>query len=246
MTPAAFAFRRATTWEELPELLAEPGAMPVAGAQSLMPMLALRVAEPALLVALDALPGFRASNAAGAQLRLGAGVTHAAIEDGIGAEPLRGWLARVAAGIAYRPIRNRGTVGGSLALHDPAADWPVALLALGTVVALRRGSAVRRLPLDSFLSGAFATTLEPGEVLAAVEIPRPPPGARFGWCKLAPAPGAFAEAAAAVLRVPGAAPRIAVSSPSGARLLPTAEAPEDPYLARLRAVALRRAEAAAA
>ena len=246
MTPAAFAFHRAMAWEDLPELLAAPGAMPVAGAQSLMPMLALRVAEPPLLVALDALPGFRSSNAAGAELRLGAGLTHAALEDGIGAEPLRGWLARVASGIAYRPIRNRGTVGGSLALHDPAADWPVALLALGAVVALRRGAAVRRLPLDAFLTDAFATALEPGEVLAAVEIPRPPAGARFGWCKLAPAPGAFAEAAAAVLRVPGTAPRIAVTSPMGARLLPAAAEPDDPYLARLRAVALRRAEAAAA
>jgi carbon-monoxide dehydrogenase medium subunit len=246
MTPARFAWHRATQWEELPPLLAEPGAMPVAGAQSLMPMLALRVAEPSRLVALDALPGFRGVEEQAGALVIGAGVTHAAIEDGIGPAPLGGWLARVAGGIAYRPVRNRGTVGGSLALHDPAADWPVAMLALGAVACLRRGDARRHLPLDAFLSGAFATALIPGEALEAVEIPVPPSGARFGWCKLAPAPGAFAEAAAAMLLRPGMAPRIAVTSPAGARLLSDAPVPEDPHLARLRAVALRRAEAAAA
>jgi carbon-monoxide dehydrogenase medium subunit len=246
MTPAAFAFRCAATWEELPALLAAPGAMPVAGAQSLMPMLALRVAEPAALVALEALPGFAAVEDDGAVLRLGAGVTHAAIEDGVGAMPLRGWLARVAAGIAYRAVRNRGTLGGSLALHDPAADWPVALLALGAVVVLRRGAAERRLPLEAFLTGAFSTALGPCEVLAAIELPRPAPGARFGWCKLAPAPGAFAEAAAAVLLIPGLPPRHTVTSPEGARLLEAAPGWDDPYLDRLRAVALRRAEAEAA
>jgi carbon-monoxide dehydrogenase medium subunit len=244
MTPAPFAFRRAAAWAELPALL--DGAIPVAGAQSLMPMLALRVAEPAAIVALDALPGYREVAEEAGLLRLGAGVTHARIEDGIGPAPLRGWLAQVAAGIAYRPVRNRGTIGGSLALHDPAADWPVALLALGAVAVLRRGEAVRRLPMAQFLTGPFATALDPGEVVAAVEIPLPGPGARFGWCKLAPAPGAWAEASAAVLHTPGAPPRSAVVSPAGARLLPGAPVPDDPYLARLRDVALRRAEAAAA
>lgn len=245
MTPARFALRRAARWEDLPALLDAPGATPVAGAQSLMPMLALRVTEPATLVTLDALPGYRAVEEAGGALRIGAGVTHAAIEDGIGPVPLRGWLARVAAGIAYRPIRNRGTLGGSLALHDPAADWPVALLALNAVATLRRGTATRRLQVAAFLTGAFATALEPGEVLEAIEIPLSPPGARFGWCKIAPAPGAYAEASAAVLLVPGMPPRIAVTSPAGARLLPRAPAPDDPHLARLRDVAVRRAEAGA-
>ncbi|WP_237212976.1 FAD binding domain-containing protein [Falsiroseomonas oryziterrae] len=246
MTPARFALRRATDWEELPALLAQPGAMPVAGAQSLMPMLALRMTEPALLVALGDLPGLQRVEQTAAALVIGAGVTHAATEDGIGPEPLRGWLAHVASGIAYRPVRNRGTVGGSLALHDPAADWPVALLALDAVAVLRRGAIKRRMALAQFLTGAFATALGSGEVLEAIEIPTPPPGARFGWCKIAPAPGAFAEAATAVLLRPGAAPRIAVTTHDGARLLTAAPRPDDPYLARLREVAIRRAEAAAA
>lgn len=246
MTPAAFTFLRATSWADLPALLATPGAMPVAGAQSLMPMLALRVAEPAALVALEGLPGFAVVLDDGAMLRLGAGVTHATIEDGVGVAPLRGWLSRIAGGIAYRAVRNRGTLGGSLALHDPAADWPVALLALRGVAVLRRGDVERRLPLDRFLAGAFATALAQGEVLAAVEVPRPAEGARFGWCKLAPSPGAFAEAAAGVLVEPGLPPRRAVTSPAGARLVDAAPGWDDPYLDRLRGVALRRAEAAAA
>lgn len=246
MTPAGFAFRRAASWAELPTLLNEPGAMAVAGAQSLMPMLALRVTEPATLVALESLPGFAEVRADGAVLRLGAGVTHAAIEDGVGPEPLRGWLARVASGIAYRAVRNRGTVGGSLALHDPAADWPVALLALDAVAVLRHGEAARRVALGDFLTGAFATALAPGEAIAAVEIPHPAPASRFGWCKLAPSPGAFAEAAAAVLAAPGQPPRRVVTSPAGSRLAEAAPAWDDPYLDRLRAVALRRAEAEAA
>jgi carbon-monoxide dehydrogenase medium subunit len=245
MTPAAFALQRAMAWQDVPALLQQPGAMTVAGAQSLMPMMALRVTEPTVLVALATLPGFDAVAVEGAVLRIGAGVTHARIEDGIGPAPLRSWLAQIAAGIAYRPIRTRGTIGGSVALHDPAADWPVALLALDAAVLLRRGDALRRLPMAGFLQGAFATALQPGEVVAAIELPLPHADARFGWCKLAPAPGAFAEAACAVLRRPGAPTRIAVTSTAGARLLEDAPAADDPHLARLDAVALRRAEAAA-
>ncbi|MGX9964531.1 FAD binding domain-containing protein [Roseomonas sp. F4] len=241
MIPAPFTLRRAATWDALPALLED--ALPLGGGQSLMPLLALRLAEPAALVPLRDLPGLAEVAERDGALWIGAGVTHARIEDGIGPAPLRDWLSRIAAGIAYRPVRNLGTIGGSLALHDPAADWPVALLALGSSAELRRGEARRVLPLEKFCTGAFATALRPGEVIEAVTIPLPAPGTRFGWCKLAPAPGAFAEALAGVLHTPGAAPRIAVASPAGAALMPEAPAPDDPHLARLRAVAIRRASA---
>jgi carbon-monoxide dehydrogenase medium subunit len=128
----------------------------------------------------------------------------------------------------------------------PPRIGAVALLALDAAVELRQGDAIRRLPMPDFLTGPFATALAPGEVLSAIEIPLPPAGTRFGWCKLAPAPGAYAEASAAVLLTPGAPPRVAVTSDAGARLLPDAPLPDDPHIARLRAVAIRRAEAAAA
>ena len=241
MIPAPFTLRRAADWAALPALLED--ALPLGGGQSLMPLLALRLAEPAALVPLRDLPGLSEVAERDGALWIGAGVTHARIEDGIGPAPLRDWLSHIAAGIAYRPVRNLGTIGGSLALHDPAADWPVALLALGASAVLRQGDTRRVLPMPQFLTGAFATALNPGEVIEAVTIPIPAPGTRFGWCKLAPAPGAFAEALAGVFHPPGAPPRIAVASPAGAALMPGAPVPDDPHLARLRDVAIRRAGA---
>ncbi|MBU8541147.1 FAD binding domain-containing protein [Falsiroseomonas tokyonensis] len=241
MIPAPFTLRRTADWDALPALLED--ALPLGGGQSLMPLLALRLAEPAALVPLRDLPGLSEIAERDGALWIGAGVTHARIEDGIGPVPLREWLSLVASGIAYRPVRNLGTLGGSLALHDPASDWPVALLALGASAVLRQGDMRRVLLVEKFCTGAFATALQPGEVIEAVTIPIPATGTRFGWCKLAPAPGAFAEALAGVLHAPGAAPRIAVASPAGARLMPEAPPPDDPHLARLRDVAIRRAGA---
>ena len=118
----------------------------LAGGQTLGPMLNLRLAQPALLVDITRIPELAAVHEDGDAVTIGATVTHAAIEDGRVPDPTGGFLARVARGIAYRAVRTRGTIGGSLAHADPAADWLSCLTALGAevVIAGAGGSAPRR------------------------------------------------------------------------------------------------------
>jgi carbon-monoxide dehydrogenase medium subunit len=109
----------------------------------------------------------------------------------------------VAAGIAYRSVRNLGTIGGSLAHADPAADWPVVLAALeGTIRILGSREQRRSIPVAGFIQGPFTTSLESGELIEAVEISKPPVSARFGYYKFCRKAGDFPEASAAVVLDP--------------------------------------------
>jgi carbon-monoxide dehydrogenase medium subunit len=210
------------------------GARVLAGGQSLGPMLNLRLARPELLVQVNRLPELAVIAADAESVTIGACVTHAAIADGavpdighdvpfrhdvvighdslIGQEVLVGQevlirqdlLRRVANGIAYRAVRNRGTIGGSLCHADPAADWVIVLTALGASVVLRGPHGQRHLTVADFILGAFRTALAPGEILRAVRVPRLPPDARWGYVKACRKPGDFAHAMAAVLLTPRA------------------------------------------
>ncbi len=197
MKPAQFDYRRARSVKEAATLLKEGGGNTrlLAGGQSLGPMLNLRLARPRRLVDIKRAEGLRDLAADDAVFSIGAGFTHAEIEDGAVEDPTGGLLRRIAGGIAYRAIRNRGTLGGSLAHADPAAEWVSAMAALGAViVAHEAGGQRRRLAADAFLRGAFATSLAEDEVLTAVEVPRFSRQARFGYCKLCRKAGEFAKA----------------------------------------------------
>ena len=203
MKAAAFAYARARSTAHAVELLAEhPGSRPVAGGQSLGPMLNLRLARPTQLVDIRRCPDLRRYEESSDAVVYGAGITHAEIEDGTVPDPSPGWLRHAARNIAYRAVRNHGTIGGSLAHADPAADWPAVLAALGAQVWIEGPAGARAEALASFLRGPFATSLAPGEILTAVRVPRPSPSARFGYCKLAAKSGEFAQALAVVLEDP--------------------------------------------
>ena len=107
-------------------------------------------------------------------------------------------LATVAAGVAYRAVRNRGTIGGSLCHADPAGDWLPVLAALGAECIITDGRQARRVPVEQFMTGAFEVTLGLGELLQALRIPRPPRAARCGYYKVCRKVGEFALASAAV------------------------------------------------
>ena len=177
----------------------EAGARLLAGGQSLGPMLNLRLVRPAVLIAIGQLPELCAVEDTAGAVIIGAGVTHAAISDGRTPDIGERILARVAEGIAYRAVRNRGTIGGSLCHADPAADWLCTLVALGASVLTTSAEGGRTIALAQFVSGAFRTVLLPGEIVRAVRIPRPSPGARFGFYKACRKPGEFAYAMVAVL-----------------------------------------------
>ncbi len=198
MKPAPFAYRPAATLADACRLVGDAGAKPVAGSQSLGPMLNLRLARPSLLVDLGTLPDLRRVRETATGLVIGAAVTHAEIEDGEVPDPTPGWLRSAAANIAHRAVRNRGTLGGSLCHADPAADWVVVMTGLGAVVHIEGVNGARTLAMEDFITGPFATALGEGELLAGVEIARPGTGARWGYWKFSRQVGEFAKASAVV------------------------------------------------
>ena len=175
-------------------LAAEPQSKVLAGGQTLGPMLNLRLAQPAMLVDITRIPELAAVSQDADSVTIGATVTHAAVEDGRVADPTGGFLARVARGIAYRAVRNRGTVGGSLAHADPAADWLSCLSVLGAELIIAGAAGTRRVALAGFVRGAMETELAADELLTAVRIPKFSRGARFGFHKICRKTGEFADA----------------------------------------------------
>jgi carbon-monoxide dehydrogenase medium subunit len=172
----------------------------MAGGQSLGPMLNLRLIEPDRIVDISGVPELRRVERVDGSLVIGACVTHADIEDGRAPDVASGMMARVAAGIAYRAVRNRGTIGGSLAYADPAADWVSALSALDAEVEIAsRAQRSRRVALGEFVLGALDVALAPDELVTAVRVPALPPSARWGYVKHCRKVGEFAEAIAAVV-----------------------------------------------
>jgi carbon-monoxide dehydrogenase medium subunit len=201
MKPAPFAHARPASLAEAIALLAADAgtARVLAGGQSLGPMLNLRLAQPRLLVQVDRLPELAGFAVDADAVTIGACVTHAAIADGLVPDIGGNVLARVADNIAYRAVRNRGTIGGSLCHADPAADWVTVLTALDAAVVLQGPGGARTLRMTGFVQGAFRTALASGEVLRAVRVPRLPHDARWGYVKACRKPGDFAHAMTAVL-----------------------------------------------
>jgi CO/xanthine dehydrogenase FAD-binding subunit/aerobic-type carbon monoxide dehydrogenase small subunit (CoxS/CutS family) len=196
--PAPFAYIRARSLAEALDVLgADPEARLLAGGQSLVPMLNMRLVRPSRLVDLNAVPGLDGIHATpGGGLAIGALVRHAELvsSPSVGARaPL---LAAAAAHVGHRAIRNRGTIGGSLAHADPAAELPAAVVALEAhlVAASPRGH--RRIAAADFFTGLFATALAPDEILVAVEVP-PSATPAWGFAEVARRAGDFALAGVA-------------------------------------------------
>lgn len=204
MKPARFELMRPASLSEAAGCLTRPGADArlLAGGQSLGPMLNLRLARPAVLVAIAHLSELGAVEETAEAVTIGAAVTHAAISDGRTPDIGDRILARVAEGIAYRAVRNAGTIGGSLCHADPAADWLIVLTALGATVQTFATAGGRTIALEKFVAGAFRNVLRPCEILHAVRIPRPSATARFGYYKACRKPGEFAHAMAAMFDDP--------------------------------------------
>jgi len=204
MKPTNFAFARAASFGEAAAILREAngGAKAVAGGQSLGPMLNLRLVQPTILVDITAIPELTRVEEDADGITVGACVTSADIEDErVRLEELS-ILKVVAAGVAYRAVRNRGTIGGSICHADPAGDWLPSLCALGAECIITDGSHIRRLPVERFVTGAFEVSLAPGELLQSIHIPRPSRAAGCGYYKVCRKAGEFALASGAVVLDP--------------------------------------------
>jgi carbon-monoxide dehydrogenase medium subunit len=183
---------------------AEGSAKLLAGGQSLGPMLNLRLARPSLLVDVSRLEALGGVEELPHAWRIGAGVTHSRIEDMRGRLAGGEMLCEVAGGIAYRSVRNRGTIGGSVAHADPASDWPLALAALGAIVNVRGVGGTRAIPIEQFVLGAFTTALRDDEIIETIEVPKLSRAGRYGYYKFCRKTGEFAEASAAAVFDPEA------------------------------------------
>jgi aerobic carbon-monoxide dehydrogenase medium subunit len=200
MKSAAFDLVVPKTLADASAALADGGedARVIAGGQSLGPMLNLRLARPSRLIDLGRIPELRRVETRNGATFIGAMVTHAEIEDRVHDLADRGILASVAHGIAYRSVRNRGTIGGSLAHADPAADWLLTMTALAGSLAIAGRRGTRQVELRNFVRGAFATAIEPGEIVEGVLVPAVSAQARWGYYKSCRKPGEYADAMSAV------------------------------------------------
>lgn len=164
----AFDYAHPATQAEALELIAA-GGQALAGGQTLLGSLKLRLASPEQLVDLSAIPGLAGIRKEADAIVIGAMTRHADVAESDSVRAAIPALARLAAGIGDKQVRAMGTLGGSIANNDPAADYPAALLALGATV--RTSS--RTIPADDFFQGLFATALEPGELVTTVSFPIP-------------------------------------------------------------------------
>jgi len=168
----SFAYAKPRTLGEAFELIERPGAKILAGGQSLIPSLNMRLSAPELLVDITGLAGLSNIEAKNGAVRIGALCTHAMVERSPEVREHLPLLAEAMPHIAHPAIRNRGTLGGSLALADPAAELPACAVALDAVliIASRRGE--RRVRAVEFFKGLFETDLKQGEILVGAEFPK--------------------------------------------------------------------------
>ncbi|MGA2125957.1 MAG: xanthine dehydrogenase family protein subunit M [Xanthobacteraceae bacterium] len=182
----AFAYHRPTSVADAAALLGNgPESRPIAGGMTLLPTIKQRLAAPSALIDLSAIPGLAGIAVSADGLTVGAMTRHVDVARSEVVAKAIPALAGLAAGIGDPAVRNRGTIGGSLANNDPAADYPAAVLALGATVV----TSAREIPAEDFFLGMFETALRPGEVITAVKLPQP---SMAGYAKFANPASRFA------------------------------------------------------
>lgn len=201
MKPAPFTYVRPNDLQEaIAHLRASNGmAKVLAGGQSLVPLLNLRLAQPELIVDISRIAELSIIEEDENSLLIGACVSHAAFEDGIVPDVAGGLLQRVGAAIGYRAIRNLGTIGGSMAHADPAAEWPVLLVALDAVIGYRNPDGRQEVRASEFILGPFTTVLQDNEILADIRIARLSLSAKSGFYKTCRKSGEFADSLAVIV-----------------------------------------------
>jgi len=199
----AFEFVKPATLAEAVAALAGDDAQPLSGGQTLLPSMKQRLNAPATLVSLTGIAELKGVSAAGGVLTIGAATPHAQVAAQAGAYPA---LAALAGQIGDPAVRNRGTIGGSLANNDPSACYPSAVLASGATLVTN----MREIAADDYFRGMFTTALEPGEILTAVRFPIPQKAA---YAKFQQPASRFALTGAFVAKYPGGV-RVAITGAS--------------------------------
>jgi carbon-monoxide dehydrogenase medium subunit len=191
--PAPFAYAKARSLEHAIELLRGDGeARILAGGQSLIATLNIRLSRPTLLIDINDVPGFDGIAVQDGMVEIGALVRHAQAGRSETIAKHAPLIAQAIPHIGHPAIRNRGTVGGPIAFADPAAELPACLVALNGEVAIAGAKGERTVRADDFFTGLFETALGAGDVLTAIRVPVAKTGARFGFAELARRHGDYA------------------------------------------------------
>ena len=199
MIPAATRYERATDLDHALELLGEPDAKAIAGGQSLIPVMKLRIARPSVVVDISRLE-LRGVEERDGELHIGPLTTWDDLEDV--AHPGLEAIAECARGIGDIQVRNLGTIGGSVVHADPASDMPAVLLALGARLEVRSPAGSREVLVAELLVGPFTTSLEPQELVIDIVVPLPGPGSGSAYESVEHPASGFALAGAAALVTP--------------------------------------------
>ena len=194
MKPAPFAYVRPESLEDAIGALAEHGedARVLAGGQSLMATLNMRLSAPGILVDIGRVPGLAGIEEAGEGLRIGAMTRHADVETSELVAANAPLISSAMPHIAHPAVRNRGTFGGSIAFADPAAELPACAVALGAQMVIAGKGGSRTVDADAFFQGLYETALGPDEVLTAVEVSGTGAGWRSGFLEFARRQGDYA------------------------------------------------------
>jgi carbon-monoxide dehydrogenase medium subunit len=200
----AVEFARPKTLADAASLLASTGGRPLAGGQSLVAAMKLRLSQPGTLVSLSAIPDLKGIRKDGERLVIGAMTRHAEIASSDIVKAAMPAVSSLAEGIGDRQVRNMGTLGGSLANNDPAADWPAAVLGIGATIRTNK----RAISAADFFKGMFETALAPDEIITAVEFPT---AQRAGYAKFPNPASRFALVGVFVARFANGDVRVAVT-----------------------------------
>jgi aerobic carbon-monoxide dehydrogenase medium subunit len=190
--PAPFAYAKARSVAHAIELLADDDARVLAGGQSLIATLNMRLSAPALLVDINGLGELAGIAVKDGHIEIGALTRHAALERSDEIARHAPLLSMAVPHIGHPAIRNRGTIGGSLAFADPAAELPACLLVLGAEIEIATKAGTRTIAAEHFFKGLFETALTSGDVLTSIRIPMARPDTRFGFAEFARRHGDYA------------------------------------------------------
>lgn len=201
MKARAFSYARPSTVMEALEAFAgfREDASYIAGGQSLVPALALRLQAPQLLIDIARIPALQGVELQGDRLRIGALTRHCEMLTNPLIARHAPLFTEAAPHVAHPAIRNRGTIGGSVSLADPAAEFPAMTLAMGAELEIASRAGTRRVPADEFFVDLFQTALQPGELLVAIHVPAVRPGHRWAFHELARRRGDYALVGCGIL-----------------------------------------------
>jgi aerobic carbon-monoxide dehydrogenase medium subunit len=202
MIPVEFEYKKATTLDEAIAALSSGEGKLLAGGYSLIPAMKLRLNQPSMLIDIGDIPALKGIREENGEIIINAAATHADIQEHALIKTKLPFFSQAAGLIGDIQVRNRGTIGGSLAHADPAADWPALVLAADATIDLAGSGGTRSIKATDFFTGLFTTELQENEIITAIRIPVPASGARSVYMKFEHPASRFAVVGCAVLRSP--------------------------------------------